>query len=80
MFKSNQTLNINKTKFVIFGSQNQNRNSPVCNLNVNGKNIEQVKVMKHLGVCLDDVLSFDLHIECLYDKAVKMFGAQVLSK
>ena len=34
-----------------------------------------MKLMKHLGVYLDDVLSFDQHIEFLYDKAVKSFVA-----
>ncbi len=67
------TLNISKTKLVIFGSPAKLRNLPALNLSLYGNEIENC--MKYLGVLLDCSLSFEQHIEYLTDKASKKLGA-----
>ncbi len=62
-------LNIDKTKFVIFGSDNKIWNLPPCNLTLYRSEIGQVQVMKYLGVYIHNMISFDQHIELLSDKA-----------
>ena len=65
------TLNTKKTKFVVLGSKQKLRQTPKLNLNINGEPLEQVQEMNYLGVILDDVLSFDPHVEYIHCKAVK---------
>ncbi len=69
------TLNISKTKLVIFCSPAKIRNLPAINLNLYGKEIERVECMKYLGVLLDSSLTFEQHIDYLVDKASKKLGA-----
>ena len=74
-FKANRlTLNIKKTKFVIFGSRHKLRQMPALNLSINNEKLEQVTSMKYLGVILDDILSFDPHVDYMHSKAVKKLG------
>ena len=69
------TLNISKTKFIIFGSPHRLRNLPDIKLQLYGKEIERVDCMKYLGVLLDSSLSFEQHIDYLSDKASQKLGA-----
>ena len=56
------TLNIAKTKYVIFGKPRQLTNLPNYNLTINNQQIERVQHMKYLGVTLDASLNFNKHI------------------
>ncbi len=47
------TLNIAKTKYVIFGKPRQLVNLPDYNLTIDDQHIERVQYMKYLGVTLD---------------------------
>ncbi len=66
------TLNMKKTKFMIFGSRTGLRlcgNIPII---INGDAIEQVSEFKYLGVYLDETLTFEKHGETVtFEKHVK---------
>ena len=68
------TLNIAKTKFVIFGTAAKLRNLQDIPLKLYGETIEKLDSMKYLGVFLDSNLSFDRHIDYIVDKAAKKIG------
>ena len=48
------TLNVKKTKFVIFGSKNNLRHIVNTDLRLNGEVIERVREFKYLGLTLDE--------------------------
>ncbi len=74
-FKANKlTLNVAKTKLVVFGSRHKLANAPNLNLTINNEKIEQVTEFKYWGVFLDDKLTFDKHVEYIHGKAVKKMG------
>ena len=60
------SLNISKTKFVVFHAPNQPK-FPITIL-INNKAIDEDKYMKYLGVTLDSQLSFKFHIDELTKK------------
>ena len=68
------TLNVAKTKYVIFGKNRQLTNLPNFNLRINGETLKGVPEMKYLGVTLDANLSFNKHIEIVHAKAVNKLG------
>ena len=68
------TLNIKKTKFIVFGTRQRLRQVPPLNLSINGEQLEQVDNMKYLGVILDQFLTFDQHTDYIHSKAVKKLG------
>ena len=68
------TVNVNKTKYVVFGSRHMLQDKPDLNLKISGQKIERVSVMKYLGVLLDDTLTFEDHIQYVVDKATKKLG------
>ncbi len=47
------TLNTNRTKYVIFGTKTKTASCTPFNIKINGTTIEQVSVMKYLGMMLD---------------------------
>ena len=69
------TLNISKTKFVIFGSPVRLRNLPELKVDLYERDFERVECMKYLGVMLDASLTFESHIDFLVKKARKNLGA-----
>ena len=68
------TLNIAKTKYVIFGKPRQLVNLPDYNLTIDDQHIERVQYMKYLGVSLDASLNFNQHISLIHNKAVNKLG------
>ncbi len=68
------TLNIKKTKLVVFGSRQKLSQTPQLKLAINGEQLEQVSQMKYLGVILDHTLTFDAHIDYVFSKSVKKLG------
>ena len=68
------TLNVNKTKYVIFGSKNKITTIPDLNIKVGNDKIERVSSMKYLGVILDEHLTFDEHVTYIITKALKKLG------
>ena len=66
------SLNISKTKFVIFHVPNKPK-YPITIL-INNKAIDEVKYIKYLGVTLDAQLSFKYHIDELTKKISRGIG------
>ena len=66
------SLNISKTKFVIFHAPNKSR-YPITIL-INNKAIDEIKHIKYLGVTLDAQLSFKYHIAELTKKISRRIG------
>ena len=56
-------LNMDKTKYLIFGSRQMLIDKPDLNLMVNGKKIERVPVMKYSGMLLDEHLTYCEHVD-----------------
>ena len=68
------TLNVSKTKYVIFGKPRQLVNTPDSVLSINNQPIQRVPFMKYLGVILDEKLDFNKHVEIMHSKAVNKLG------
>ena len=68
------TLNINNTKYVIFGKPNKLTQTPHFNLTINNEPISRVSEMKYLGITLDEHLNFNKHTEIIHAKAVNKLG------
>ena len=66
------SLNMSKTKFVIFYAANKPK-YPIAIL-INNKAIDEVKYIKYLGVTLDAQLSFKYHIDELTKKISRGIG------
>lgn len=66
------SLNVSKTKFLIF---HYNNNPPErFFININGKKIEKCSEVKYLGVYIDDKLTFKFHTDYLCTKISKSIG------
>ena len=67
------TLNISKSKFMIFSNQRKNRRD--IKVKFNNKNLEQCCTYKYLGIVIDDKLDWRAHIEYICKKVSKGCGA-----
>ena len=68
-FDSNKlTLNLNKTKFIIFGNRTYNTQK---RLTIDNIEIERVNEIKFLGVIIDSKLSWKSHIQYITAKIAK---------
>lgn len=63
---NNLTVNINKTKYIQFGTNRQTKLE--LNIQYNGINIQEVTNTKFLGIIIDDNCDWKLHIGTLRDK------------
>ena len=68
------TLNADKTKYIVFGTNRQLTHKNDLNLKVGNKKIERVSSMKYLGIILDENLSFTEHIKYIFNKSTKKLG------
>ena len=65
-FKANKlTLNTDKTKFMVFGTNHVLECYNSISLTFDGKSIERVNVFKYLGVKFDSNMSWSSHIDYL---------------
>ena len=69
-------LNSKKTEYVLFGTRqrlirSESPHSPLC---MEGKEVNQVKLFKYLGVVLDECLSFNDHISYVRSKVAGRLG------
>ena len=68
-------LNPTKTEYVLFGTRQRlirsESHSPLC---MEGKEVNQVKLFKYLGVVLDECLSFNDHISYVRSKVAGRLG------
>ena len=68
------TLNISKTKLMIFGSQRKLSTIADVRLQLEGESIERMDTSKYLGVILDQCLSFEPHVQTVYNKCCARLG------
>ena len=68
-------LNLKKTKYIVFWTQQRlirsESHSPLC---MEGKEVNQVKSFKYLGVLLDECLSFNNHVNYVRSKVASRLG------
>ncbi len=77
MLANKLTLNVKKTKFVIFGTKPKLLKIPErrMTLEINNQEVEQVKSFKYLGFLLDESLNYQEHIDYVYTKSCQKLGA-----
>ena len=74
-FKANKlTLNVDKTKFMIFGSNKMRERFQDVQLTYNNNIIEKVDEFKYLGVKLDSNLSWSAHVDYMCKNVSKRTG------
>ena len=64
-----------KTKFMLFGTRNKLKMAGDAPIIINGDVIERVQEFKYLGIILDETLSFEPHINYVYNKASRKLRA-----
>lgn len=64
-------LNLSKTKSIVLGTQYKLANNPQLNLSMKNINIEQVNMIKLLGLTIDSSLSWSSHINNMITKIGK---------
>ena len=55
------TINLSKTKLMLFGTKNMLRHSSKLEVNLSGTKIQYVKHFNYLGMRLEDMLTFEFH-------------------
>ena len=79
-FQANKlTVNLSKTKFILFGSRQRPTNSTITRLEQDlnlklGRQIDRVTHTKFLGLVLDENLSWRFHIDSISRKIAKSIG------
>ena len=68
------TLNIKKTKFMIFGTKHGLKKFNNLNVSYNGYNVERVYEFKYLGVIFDPLLSWSDHVKYISVNISKRIG------
>ena len=68
------TMNVKKTKYVIFGTTHKLRQLGEVDLSIGNTPIERVNSFKYLGVLLDESLTVNEHIDFLLNKASRKLG------
>ena len=69
------TLNTSKTKYMFIGSKPLVSKIADQNISMGGASLERVQVFKYLGLWLDENLTFDFHVNKVYNKACQRLGA-----
>ena len=77
MLANKLTLNVKKTKLMIFGTKPKLARIPSVpmTLLLNNQVVEQVSKFKYLGFILDESLSYNDHIDYIYTKSCQKLGA-----
>ena len=73
------SLNINKTKYMLF-KHNKNQLSSSSELKLDNHKLEEVKSIKFLGIILDNELKWEDHIFYIKKKVAKSIGILVKCK
>ena len=68
------SLNIPKTKFMLFHHKQSNINSFIPDLSINGNTIDRVSHFNFLGFVIDENLSYDQHIQGISNKISRSLG------
>ena len=68
------SINVAKTKFIIFHRKRQNFNNENLSISINNTKLEKVQTMKFLGIIIDENLSWKCHIDHICKKIGKALG------
>jgi tetrahydromethanopterin S-methyltransferase subunit G len=68
------SLNIKKTKFMIFHNKRRNIEHMIPKLVVNGQNIDRVKEFDFLGLTIDENLNWTCHVQKIGNKISRSLG------
>jgi len=68
------SLNIHKTCYTLFATSSKNRVLTDFNLFINKVKIYKVASCKYLGVNIDYLFTWTVHIDCVYKKLIKFSG------
>lgn len=81
-FRSNRlSLNVSKTKYIIFCNNNMQLDKNICKLNIGGEIIERIgndcptKSFKFVGLLIDDQLKWNFHINHVQNKVASSIYA-----
>ena len=70
-FRHNKlSVNFNKTKYMLFGSNNRKLDGVKCPLKIGNESIDRVNTYKYLGIKLDQTLNFSAHIEYIRSQTI----------
>lgn len=74
-FRCNKlSINISKTNYIMFRSNNKPAHTDYVCPQINGQNIDNVSSTKFLGILIDEFLNFKCHIDALTKKLSKYVG------
>ena len=75
MLSNRMILNYSKKKSTLFKTIERLKSSiPQFNIQLDGKNIDRVTNFNYLGVCLDEALTWNSHIDTVSSKVNKRLG------
>ena len=77
LYANKLSLNVKKPKLMILGTKNKLKDIPIdqIELELHGVKIEAVTTFKYLGVQIDNMLTFEPHIDYIYRKSCQKVGA-----
>lgn len=64
-------FNESKSKVLVI-TRKKKPNNEMINIYLNNKSLEQVEILKYLGIYIDNKLKFDYHIDKVHDKALRL--------
>ena len=68
------SLNIKKTKFMVFHPYQKNIENFIPSLKIGGTNIERVKEFNFLGLIIEETLSWKSHVDYISNKISRHIG------
>ena len=68
------SLNVNKTKYMIFHNYQQDIKSCIPDVRINSQSIERVSEFNFLGLTVDEYLNWNAHIQKISNKIAKSIG------
>ena len=68
------SLNVKKTKYIVFHAINKNIEGVIPELNINGIIIERVQNFKFLGIFFNEHMLWKTHIDIVANKLIKFSG------
>ena len=68
------SLNVKKTKFMLFHHRRRNIENMIPELQINGYKLERVREFNFLGLLIDENLTWDSHIQKVSSKVSRILG------
>ena len=68
------SLNIKKTKYIIFTSSQKRYNANICNISIQEQRLKRVNHIQFLGITIDQHLNWKQHIKIIQGKLSRILG------